>query len=212
MNGRTVTRRKIPKWRRENEFILDGYRRTKADLWEILASLTYLHNETVNVYTHLVGALLLPLAATNVMRMLSQPQLINVSETDYTMFRIFFCSAEFCLICSTIYHLVSSYSRKVERFWHQIDLLGIVIAIVGTFIPSIYYIFFCEDAERNLHWSIVSTSEGMSPPFPALPDLCSLTCFPIRLQSWVLLLLHWYASLHLEPVSGGRRSWQLLLP
>lgn len=163
---KTLAWRKVPKWRRD-PFILGSYRRTKADVWEILASLTYLHNETVNVYTHLVGATLLPLAATTVMRMLSQPQFINVSETDYTMFRIFFCSAEFCLICSTMYHLASPYSRKVERFWHRMDLLGIVIATAGTFIPSIYYIFFCEAAVQRLHWCIVSHSEWITAPYLA---------------------------------------------
>ncbi|CEJ91942.1 hypothetical protein VHEMI07624 [[Torrubiella] hemipterigena] len=38
------------------------------------------------------------------------------------------------------------------------DLLGIVIVTVGTFIPGIYYIFFCELALRRFHWFIVITS------------------------------------------------------
>jgi len=36
------------------------------------------------------------------------------------------------------------------------DLLGIVILTVATFIPGIYYIFICEPGLQKLHWAIVS--------------------------------------------------------
>ena len=51
----------------------------------------------------------------------------------YVMFRIFFCCAEGCLIFSATSHLVGPHSPAVEEFWHQMDLLGIVIVTVGTF-------------------------------------------------------------------------------
>ena len=128
----TVTWDEIPEWQRDNKHILSGYRTERADYLEILTSLTFLHNETCNVYTHLVGALLLPLIATTYMRVLSEPQFLDVSGTDYVMFGIFFWCAEGCLIFSATYHLVGPHSPAVEEFWHQMDLLGIVIVSVGT--------------------------------------------------------------------------------
>ena len=77
---RTVTWNDIPEWRRDNRYILSGYRYGKADYLEIVASLTFLHNETCNVYSHLAGALLLPLVATVDFRILSAPQYIGVSK------------------------------------------------------------------------------------------------------------------------------------
>ncbi|KAM3547408.1 hypothetical protein ARSEF4850_010043 [Beauveria asiatica] len=71
--GRTLTWHEASEWQRDNKYILSGYRRENADYLKILASLTFLHNEICNVYTHLIGALLLPLIAATVMRSLSQP-------------------------------------------------------------------------------------------------------------------------------------------
>ncbi|OBT60239.1 hypothetical protein VE03_10278, partial [Pseudogymnoascus sp. 23342-1-I1] len=89
--ARTTTWHEIPERQRDNKYI---------------TSLTFLHNETCNVYTHLVGALLLPLIATTLMRVLSEPQFLNVLGTDYFMFGIFFWCAECCLIFSATYHLI----------------------------------------------------------------------------------------------------------
>ncbi|OAA55164.1 mPR-like GPCR protein [Cordyceps fumosorosea ARSEF 2679] len=129
--GPTLTWHEAAEWQRDSKYILSGYRREKADYLEILTSLTFLHNETCNVYTHLIGAVLLPLIATTILRGLSQSQFSVVSGTDYTMFGIFFWSAEFCLLFSTAFHLLGAHSREVEHFWHRMDLLGIVIVIIS---------------------------------------------------------------------------------
>lgn len=156
----TVTRDEVAKWQQDNQYILSGYRKENADYLEILASLTFLHNETWNVYTHLVGAIaVLPVATTTTLA-LSQPQFASVSATDYVMFSIFFFCAESCLLCSAVYHLVGPHSRHVEQFWHRMDLLGIVVATVGTVIPGIYYIFFCRPDLQRFHWTIVSRSNS----------------------------------------------------
>ena len=71
--ARTVTWHEVAEWQLDNRYILSGYRPEKADYLEIFTSLMFLHNETCNVYTHLVGALLLPLIATAFMRALHGP-------------------------------------------------------------------------------------------------------------------------------------------
>lgn len=162
--SKTLTWNEAAEWQRDSKYILGGYRREKADYLAMLTSLTFLHNETCNVYTHLLGALLLPLIATGIMHGLSQSQFSLVSGADYGMFGIFFWSAECCLVFSTAFHLFGAHSRQVEQFWHRMDLLGIVIVTMGTFIPGIYYIFFCELALQKLHWFIVSRLEYLLLP------------------------------------------------
>src|SRR6266480_1206807 len=71
--ARTVAWQEASEWQLDTKYILSGYRPEKADYLEIFTSLTFLHNETCNVYTHLIGALLLPLIATAFMRVLSEP-------------------------------------------------------------------------------------------------------------------------------------------
>ena len=163
----TVTWQEISEWQFDNKYILHGYRPEKADYLEIFTSLTFLHNETCNVYTHLIGALLLPVVATAFWRYLAEPQFLNVSFMDYSMFGFYLWCAEICLVFSTLYHLMQPHSQRVEQFWHGMDLLGIVIVTVGTFSSGIYYVFFCEASLQKLHWTIVSLSEqpsSLNPP------------------------------------------------
>jgi adiponectin receptor len=153
---RTVTWQEISEWQLDNKFILSGYRPEKADYLAIFTSLTFLHNETCNVYTHLVGALILPFMAIPFLKFLSEPQFLHVLPIDYTMFGIYFLCAEICLVLSALYHLMQPHSHHIEQFWHGMDLLGIIIVTVGTFSSGIYYVFFCESSLQKLHWAIVS--------------------------------------------------------
>jgi adiponectin receptor len=163
---RTVTWQEIAEWQFDNKYILSGYRSAKADYLEIFTSLTLLHNESCNVYTHLIGALLLPLVATTFQRHLAEPHFLHVSFMDYAIFGIYFWCAEICLVLSAHYHLMQPHSHQVEQFWHGMDLLGIVIVTVGTFSSGIYYVFFCETSLQKLHWVIVSLSKQLSPLIP----------------------------------------------
>ncbi|KAK8118332.1 uncharacterized protein PG998_002958 [Apiospora kogelbergensis] len=168
---RTVMWQEVPEWHVDNHYILSGYRLEKADYLEIFTSLTFLHNETCNVYTHLVGALLLPLIATVFLQHLCEPRFLNVSSIDYTIFGIYLWCAEIWLVFSALYHLVQPHSRGVEEFWHGMDLLGIVIVTVGTFSSGIYYLFFCEAGLQRLHWAIIlstGTATGVLISHPAL--------------------------------------------
>ncbi|EED11745.1 adiponectin receptor, putative [Talaromyces stipitatus ATCC 10500] len=152
---RTVTGQKIFGWQFDNKYILRGYRPANADYPKIFRSLTFLHNESCNVYTHLIGALLLPLVATTLLRYLAEPKFLNVSTMDYAVFGIYFWCSEVCLILSALYHLMQPHSYQVEQFWHGMDLLGIVFMTVGTLFSGIYYVFFCEASWQQLHWAMV---------------------------------------------------------
>ena len=147
----------ISDWQRENKYILGGYRPEQADYKAILASLTFAHNETCNVYTHLIGALLLPLVATATMQYLGEPRFLNVMSMDYFVFGAFFSCAEVCLVLSTLFHLMGCHSYPAEQFWHGMDMLGIIICIVGTFFSGINFIFLCEEGLQYVHWGIVSS-------------------------------------------------------
>lgn len=77
---------------------------------------------------------------------------------DTIVLCVFACSAENMLFSSTMYHLSLSSSPAVEQLWHRMDLLGIVIVTVGSSVPGIYYIFYCELFLQKLYWAIVSHS------------------------------------------------------
>ena len=152
---RTVTWEAAREWQRDNKYIRRGYRPGTANLTDLLASMTFLHNETCNVYTLLIGAILLPLLAPTYMRVLSDTRLSTVTTGDYLMFGLFFGTAECCLVLSTLYHLNMSHSRAAEQFWLRMDLLGIIIVTEGTQISGINYISPCEPRWQKTHWVTV---------------------------------------------------------
>jgi len=48
----------LEEWRKDNHWILSGYRVSDRSYWTSFDSLFFLHNETGNVYSHLIGGLL----------------------------------------------------------------------------------------------------------------------------------------------------------
>jgi adiponectin receptor len=44
---------------------------------------------------------------------------------------------------SATYHTISNHSHPVAKFGNQLDYLGIIILIVGSFLPTVYYGFQC---------------------------------------------------------------------
>lgn len=107
------------------------------------------------MYTHLVGALLLPLVATASLRYLAEPIFLNVSYIDHAMFWIYFGCAETCLVLSALYYLMQSHSHHVEQLWHRMDLLSIVIVTMGTLSSGAYNLFFREASLQKLHWAFI---------------------------------------------------------
>ncbi|KAF5969991.1 hemolysin-III protein [Fusarium bulbicola] len=183
---RTVTWHDIADWRRDNKYILAGYRPLEDDYFQILKSLTFLHNETCNIYTHLIGAVLLPLFATAILRSFHGAKYIEFTRTDFIMFSIYFCCAETCLVFSAAYHLTESHSHEVEQFWHRRDLIGIVIVIVGSFMPGIYYIFSCEPILLKVHWAIVVFCGSATAALISIPRF--------RMPSWRSVRISAYAA------------------
>jgi adiponectin receptor len=56
---------------------------------------------------------------------------------------VYIFSAMVCLGCSTVFHLFSAHSFKVNRNLSYLDYAGISILTSGSFYPPIYYAFYC---------------------------------------------------------------------
>ena len=54
---RLLAYHELQEWQRDTPLILSGYRPQSGSYAQSAASLSYLHNETINVYTHGLGAL-----------------------------------------------------------------------------------------------------------------------------------------------------------
>ncbi|KAL2021342.1 hypothetical protein VTK56DRAFT_7313 [Thermocarpiscus australiensis] len=132
----------LPAWRRDNAYIRSGYRRTSHSVRASLASLGYLHNESVNIWSHLLGAAAFA-AGGALLHALLAPRYESASDADVLAFACFFAGAFLCLGMSATYHTLSNHSPEVARWGNKLDYTGIVFLIVGSYVPALYYGFFC---------------------------------------------------------------------
>ncbi|KAI0642645.1 HlyIII-domain-containing protein [Trametes meyenii] len=115
----------------------------------------YLHNETVNIHSHLSGAVLfVALLATFPSVYFSHYE--STTWADMAVFLIFLCSAIFCLFSSAFYHTFSVHSPEVAGRCNALDYAGIVVLTVGSFFPCIYYGFFCDPHYQAFYLSGIS--------------------------------------------------------
>ncbi|KAL1958276.1 hypothetical protein VTO42DRAFT_4784 [Malbranchea cinnamomea] len=152
---RTIHWDELPHWQRDNHHIRTGYRPASASFVKSFRSLTYIHNETVNIYTHLLPALATIPFAYLIYRALSV-RYDTANHADIVVFSCFFAGAAFCLGMSALYHTISNHSPVVARIGNACDYVGIVGLIAGSFVPSVYYGFYCMPEYQKLYWSMIS--------------------------------------------------------
>ncbi|KAI9660949.1 MAG: hypothetical protein M1821_009276 [Bathelium mastoideum] len=126
----------LPSWQQDNHFIRSGYRPASGSYLDSFQSLGYLHNETVNVYSHLLGAISVIFAAALLFSAIGERYPLADAD-DLLVLSCYFTGAVACLGMSATYHLISNHSETVAQFGNKLDYLGIVSLIWGSFIPTI---------------------------------------------------------------------------
>ncbi|KAG0155093.1 Hly-III-like protein [Penicillium digitatum] len=146
----------LPHWQRDNHHIHTGYRPASSSFLSSFQSLGYVHNETVNIYTHLLPAMMAAPVAYWLYHLLS-PRYRDAADSDILAFSCFFAGAAFCLGMSATYHTISNHSPTVARIGNALDYIGIVGLIVGSFVPSVFYGFYCVPDLQHRYWAMICT-------------------------------------------------------
>lgn len=162
---RLVAFKDLPAWQQDNGYILTAYRPASYSFRRSLASIFYVHNEFVNIQTHLIGGLIF---AGYPLYLYSRPELPPAplrelphpspwTSADTLAFSCFIAGAVICLLMSATYHTISNHSPHVARVGNKLDYAGIVALITGSFVPSVYYGFYCEPYLQRLYWTMIVT-------------------------------------------------------
>ena len=141
----------IEEWRRDNPWILSGYRKLNYSYATCFRTLFFVHNETGNIFSHLFGAALFVLLALHAYFYILLPNFY-----DRIIFGFFFFCAIGCLLSSGFFHLFSCHSHSVSISWNKCDYVGIMLMIVGSCFPSIYYSFHCTPQLQLLYLAVIS--------------------------------------------------------
>jgi adiponectin receptor len=144
----------LPSWQQDNHYILSGYRPQTNSYTGSAKSLGYIHNETVNIYSHLIGAIAALVGGLTSFYLL-QPRYQTATKEDVLVFGCYFGGAVACLGMSATYHTIQNHSPEVSSFGNKLDYLGIVFLIWGSFIPVLYYGFQAEPQLIRTYWTMV---------------------------------------------------------
>ncbi len=127
-----------PDWMIDNKYILTGYRINYSDWVSIFESLLECHNETFNVWSHLLGVLLLLLAVILVL------VFWGAGSLPCWPIIVFLFSAISCQFFSALYHLSCCKNKEFAKKIIRLDFAGINILIAGSGFPLYYYAFYCQ--------------------------------------------------------------------
>lgn len=165
---RLYTWDEIPHWQRDNDHILSGYVGETRSLYQCFLSLFYLHNESVNIYTHLIPGFCF-LAVLLFFDKFAVTKFETTTLVDYIMIDLFFFGAFTCLTLSSIFHCLKNHSLSVATFGNKLDYLGIVVLVVTSMVsimyygfyetPFLFYFFSCLTCSFGLACAIVSLKE-----------------------------------------------------
>ena len=141
---------------RVNPHILHGYRFSETKL-DCLSSAFHLSNETVNIWSHAIGLLII---LTIAFYFYPTSHTFPLSTgTDIFFAAIFFAAACKCLVCSCMWHTMNSIADQtlMERF-ACIDYTGISLLIATSIMTTEYTAFYCEPLSR---WTYIVTTAAL---------------------------------------------------
>lgn len=129
----------LPDWLKDNDFLLRGHRVPTNSFLACFKSIFRIHTETGNIWTHLLGMIAFLGIASY---FLSRPS-IEIQWQEKAVFSAFFMGAILCMTFSWVFHTVYCHSERVGRFFNKLDYCGIALLTIGSFVPWLYYSFYC---------------------------------------------------------------------
>uniref|UniRef100_A0A452GJE0 Adiponectin receptor 1 n=1 Tax=Gopherus agassizii TaxID=38772 RepID=A0A452GJE0_9SAUR len=143
----------LPDWLKDNDFLLHGHRPPMPSFRACFRSIFRLHTETGNIWTHLIGFLFFLILGIGY---LFSPNVNYVAPVqERVVFGMFFLGATLCLCFSWLFHTVYCHSERVSRTFSKLDYSGITLLIVGSFVPWLYYSFYCSPQPQLIYLIIV---------------------------------------------------------
>ncbi|KAF9110223.1 hypothetical protein BGX27_006641 [Mortierella sp. AM989] len=153
--SRTFTLEELPAWMHDNPSILTGYRRETFSYKKCVESLWFLHNESVNIWTHLLGSIIC-IVGSPIIYFTYIGVLDTIKWTDVAAFYMFMAGAIICLSMSASFHCFHCHSEPVSKHWNRCDYVGIVFLIAGSFYPAIYYGFYCFKTLQIIYTAMIT--------------------------------------------------------
>lgn len=143
--------RALPDWLQDNDFLTTGHRPPLPSFRACFKSIFRIHTETGNIWTHLLGCVaFIGIAVYFLMR-----PTVEIQLQEKLVFGVFFAGAIICLGFSFAFHTLNCHSQFVGKLFSKLDYCGIALLIMGSFVPWLYYGFYCHFRPKMVYLSIV---------------------------------------------------------
>ncbi|KAG8040825.1 hypothetical protein G9C98_001813 [Cotesia typhae] len=143
--------RNLPQWLQDNDFLHAGHRPPLPSFYACFKSIFRIHTETGNIWTHLLGCV--AFIGIAIFFLTRPPMEIHLEEK--IVFGTFFAGAIICLGMSFAFHTVHCHSECVGKLFSKLDYCGIAMLIMGSFVPWLYYGFYCDYQPKLIYLSVV---------------------------------------------------------
>ncbi|KAG9067960.1 hypothetical protein KI688_011551 [Linnemannia hyalina] len=151
----------LPEQWQENKYILSGYRFLSSKT-QCFKSIFYVHNESGNIWTHLLGFFYFlavgiyffsgsnPYFSTTTMTPTYNLPYVPADGYDKLVFLVFFLAVYKCLLMSSLWHTFAQIAHEgTMKCMACLDYVGISILIAASVVVTEYYGFYCESTFRN---------------------------------------------------------------
>ncbi|XP_030832330.1 adiponectin receptor protein isoform X2 [Strongylocentrotus purpuratus] len=206
----------LPDWLKDNDYLHYHHRPPLPSFRTCFKSIFRIHTETGNIWTHLLGCLAFIIIA---IYFLIQSIMSRDDWQEIVAYMMFFLGAILCLGFSCLFHTCYCHSSHAAKIFSKLDYSGITFLIVGSFVPWLYFGFYCDNVTRYIYLVLI-VSLGAVCLFVALRDTFSLPQYrPLRAGLYVALGLSGvipavhYVSVNsfLTAIQGGGLGWMILM-
>lgn len=147
-----VSHWELPHWLRDNDFLWNMHRPQLPSFKSCFGSMFRIHTETGNIWTHFLGMILVVFAMLFIyMRPSASLADFPKGWQEILVFAAFFFGAFMCLMFSWLFHTCSCHSKETAKLFSKLDYTGIAFMIMGSFVPAMYYGFYCRYTEKIVY-------------------------------------------------------------
>ncbi|EEH19383.1 hypothetical protein PABG_01702 [Paracoccidioides brasiliensis Pb03] len=181
---RLLVASEVPSWYAHNSFIRTGYRPVNGSVRLCVNSLRFIHNETVNIYSHLIPAGI-ALASNGLLHLYFCDRYPTASMVDQLALHVYLTSSVVCFGISSTYHTLLCHSEPCSGLWARLDYVAIILQTVGSFVSGIYVTFYCEPCLQKLYWTMTGALGLLSSIILVSPQFQSSRWRLFRLSTFV---------------------------
>jgi len=126
----------IPPYMASNPFVCSGYRMNYT-FWETFWSIFGWHNETLNIWTHLLGFFIFVYITHRGLT----TWLADARLTEKVFFLVWGLAAQYQHAACTFFHWFGCSSAQLWKLGVRLDYMSISVLIVGSMYPIFHYLF-----------------------------------------------------------------------